>query len=186
MRALTVRIHGTGRGELLSARRIAKAAGLVEHRLVSVPELREAADISKGPLAGGRVPPTYIPMKNSVFYALAGAYADEVGAEAIIGGHNRDDAEVFVDAGDRFFAALERALRGGSPRLSRLRVERPLRRLSKAEVVQLAARIGVPLELTWSCHGTGTAPCWRCAGCLGRRAAFRSAGVADPLEPNKG
>jgi 7-cyano-7-deazaguanine synthase len=180
-----VRVRGTAKGELQAARRIAKRAGVAEHRFVSIPELREAGDIQKGPLSGGAVPPTYIPMKNAVFYGLAAAYADETGAGTIVGGHNRDDKGVFSDASDGFFARLEGALQAGSPRLARLRIERPLRLLSKPEVVKLAVKVGAPLGLTWSCHGGGASACGTCAGCLGRKTAFEKAGLLDPLNRKK-
>ena len=158
---------------------------MAEHRLVRVPDLREAGDILDGPLSGGRVPPTYIPMKNAIFYGLAAAYADETGAEAIIGGHNKDDKRVFEDASDRFFASLESAFRVSTPRLAKVEIRRPLKRFTKPEVVLLAAKLGVPLDLTWSCHAGGATPCRRCEGCLGRAAAFNEAGVVDPLSLKK-
>lgn len=178
-------IHGTATGELQAARRIASRAGVVEHRVVRVPDLREAADIKDGPLSGGRVPATYIPMKNAIFYGLAGAFADETGAEAIIGGHNKDDKRIFEDAGDRFFASLQSAFQESSPRLAKVRIVRPLKLYTKPEVVVLAAKLGVPLELTWSCHMGGARPCWRCEGCRGRVSSFKAAGVTDPLALKK-
>jgi len=178
---MTVQIHGTARGELLAAKRIAKKAGVVEHRLVRLQELMEAADIAEGPLSGGVVPPTYIPMKNAVFYSLAAAYAEETGSRVIIGGHNQDDKGIFKDTSDRFFASLESAFREGSPRLRGVKIDRPLRNKTKVQVVRLAAKIKVPLALTWSCHRDGERQCGRCEGCLTRARVFEEAGIADPL-----
>lgn len=122
-------------------------------------------------------------MRNSVFYSFAASYAEETGASRLVGGHNRDDAGVFRDVSTPFFDALQAAFREGSPilRRNRLRISRPLARAKKHEVVRRAARIGVPLELTWSCHRDGDEHCWECPGCLSRREAFMKAGVPDPL-----
>lgn len=122
-------------------------------------------------------------MKNAVYYSLAAAYAEEKGAGCIIGGHNADDRRLFDDTSEEFFASLQRTISASSPRLRRrgLRILRPLKDKSKSEVVALAASIGVPLELTWSCHRAGGEHCWKCDGCRRRVEAFKAAGVQDPL-----
>ncbi len=181
-------IHGTAGAELRAARSLGERVGLLEHRFVKVPDLREAWDIrGSRELSKGSVPPTYIPMKNAVFYSLAAAFAEEKGSDCLIGGHNADDRRVFDDVSEEFFANLKKTLTSASPRLRRrgLRILRPLSGLSKPEVVALAKEIGVPLELTWSCHRSGSTHCWRCDGCGGRTRAFAAAGVEDPLNSKK-
>jgi 7-cyano-7-deazaguanine synthase len=171
-------------GELRAARRLGKRAGLAEHRFVSMPQLRELSDMEpRGKLSG--LPRTYIPMKNATYYSLAAAYAEETGSSYLVGGHNSDDQKLFEDTSDEFFEHLQRAFRAGSARLRerRLSIWRPLKRMTKAEVVSMAYKLRVPLEMTWSCHMEGTEHCWRCDGCLGRIRSFAEAGVADPLMP---
>lgn len=165
---------------------MARRLGVEEHRLVRLPDLREAADIPGARF--GRLPPTYIPLRNSVFYSFAASYAEEVRASAIVGGHNKDDANVFSDVSPEFFGSLEKAFRDGSQilRRARLRILRPLRQMTKPQVIRLAASKGVPLELTWSCHRDGERHCWRCAGCTSRSNAFERAGLKDPLSSGRG
>jgi 7-cyano-7-deazaguanine synthase len=179
--ALTFEYHGIARRELKSARAVARTAGVSEHRVVRLPDLKEAADI-RGK-AFEELPPTYIPMRNPIFYSFAASYAEEAGASAIVGGHNRDDAAVFEDVSDVFFGHLQRAVLAGSRRLRerRLQILRPLSRMSKVDVLKLARSKGVPLDLTWSCHRDGEDHCWRCPGCVSRRGAFLKAGIEDPL-----
>ena len=83
-----------------------------------------------------------------------------------------------------FFGKLQAALWAASPRLARKRTRllRPLRQLSKPEVIRRAVTLGVPLAMTWSCHRDGARHCWRCAGCASRTEAFERAGVPDPLK----
>jgi 7-cyano-7-deazaguanine synthase len=181
LRALTFEFHGVARRELDAAKEVAQAADIDEHRLVRLPDLREADEIGGTNFAD--VPPTYIPMRNGVFYALAASYAEEVGAELIIGGHIKDDVRTFRDAAPVFFEALGRAFRLGSPilRKRKTRIILPLSGKTKVQVVKLASSLGVPLELTWSCHREGRDHCWSCEGCRTRRVAFDKAGVLDPL-----
>lgn len=133
------------------------------------------------------VPSTYIPMKNAVFYSLAAAFAEEKGARRIIGGHNAEDKILFEDTSEEFFDSLEKTFSAASPRLREngLEILRPLKDMGKAEVVALAKEVGVPLELTWSCHRAGTKHCWRCEGCERRAEAFEAAGFEDPLISKK-
>lgn len=169
-------------GEVEAARAIARGGGVQEHRFFPIPELAEVGDMeSPGGLSG--LPRSYIPMKNAIYYSVAAAYAEEVGASRIVGGHNRDDSLVFEDTSERFFRNLQSTLRSGSRRLraQRLVIWRPLSRIDKTSVISMAARLGVPFELTWSCHEVGREHCGRCPGCRQRRKAFREAGIRDPL-----
>lgn len=178
--ALTISFKGMAAAELRAARAVARRAG-VGQTVFRMPDLREAGDIPGARFPG--MPPTYIPFRNSIFYAVAAGLAEEVSAEFLVGGHNRDDLRIFADTGEAFFAKLQDALGAAqsSPGGGRLEIVRPLAELSKAEVVMLASRMGVPLHLTWSCHRDGRKHCWRCPGCYARRAAFEGAGVEDPL-----
>ena len=182
MRALTFEFNGIARSELKAARMIGEATRVLEHRFVRLPDLKEAGDIEGFDLRG--LPRSYIPMRNAIFYSFAGSMAEETGAGAIVGGHNQDDGRVFDDVSEAFFAAIENSMRMGSPllRRNRLKIERPLRLKTKAQVVSLARDLAVPLEMTWSCHRDGREHCWDCDGCASRAAAFTGAGVPDPLK----
>jgi 7-cyano-7-deazaguanine synthase len=181
VRALTFAYEGIAERELKAADDLAKAARITERRLVRLPDLKEASEIGVQKFPG--YPSTYIPMRNSIFYSFAASYAEEVRADFLVGGHNKDDLAVFRDAGPRFFAGLERSFRAGSKILTarKTRILRPLAGKTKAQVVGLASRIDVPFDLTWSCHRDGKDHCWECAGCAMRTEAFNEAGVEDPL-----
>jgi 7-cyano-7-deazaguanine synthase len=167
---------------------MARRVGIAEHRLMRIPELREAGDIQgSSVLSRKAVPPTYVPMKNAIYYSLAAAFAEEKGSDRIIGGQNRDDRKVFEDTSEEFFVSMQKAILASSPRLRGrgLKIVRPLKDMTKPEVVRMAAGMGVPLELTWSCHRAGSEHCWRCDGCRRRMEAFEAAGVQDPLRSKK-
>ena len=181
VRALTFEFAGIAASEVKAAKEVALVAGVVEHRLVRLPDLKEAQDIKRGRFEG--LPPTYIPMRNGIFYFLAASYAEEVHAAVVAGGHNKDDRRVFRDVSPKFFSAIQKGFWSGSAILEAegTRIVRPLERMTKAEVVRKAVEIGVPLHLTWSCHRDGPSHCWECQGCQGRIASFTEAGVPDPL-----
>lgn len=60
-------------------------------------------------------------------------------------------------------------------------LERPLLTYTKPEVVKLARRMAIDIDMTWSCYRpvfkvTGTFPCGRCDACVLRAAALNGAG----------
>jgi 7-cyano-7-deazaguanine synthase len=171
-------------GEMKAARAISRAAN-VDRRIIRIPDLKEAGDIRGSRFPG--LPPTYIPMRNAVFYSFAASYAEEVRADFIVGGHNKDDLRVFRDVAPEFFANLQRAFWSGSRILTsrKTKILRPLASKTKPEVIRMAVSLGVPLGLTWSCHRGGAKHCWHCDGCGGRSRSFERAGVLDPLKSGR-
>lgn len=183
------------RGELARARRIARALGAEDHRVVrvdlsafggsaltdptiAVPKGRSAARMAR------EIPVTYVPARNTVMLALALAHAETLGAEDVFLGVNAIDYSGYPDCRPAFLRAFERLARvatkagvSGRP----LRIHAPLLRLSKAGIVRLGTRLGVPYGLTQSCYDPvrGLA-CGRCDACVLRRKGFEEAGVADP------
>jgi 7-cyano-7-deazaguanine synthase len=130
------------------------------------------------------VPVTYVPARNTVLLALALANAETIGAEDVFIGVNAVDYSGYPDCRPAFVRSFERlarvATRAGVEGRA-LRVRAPLLRRSKAGIVRLGTRLGVPYRLTLSCYAPerGRA-CGRCDACELRRAGFAEAGVPDP------
>lgn len=181
--------------ELQSARAVAKALQAREHKVVEaplaafggsaltdrrvrVPRARSLKQIGRG------IPVTYVPARNTVLLALAAAYAEARGARAIYIGANAIDYSGYPDCRPEFLRAFERALaRGTKAGLEgrAIRIRAPLVRKSKAQIVRLALRLKVPVELTWSCYLGGALACGTCDSCLLRLRGFREAGTTDPV-----
>jgi 7-cyano-7-deazaguanine synthase len=193
--ALSVDYGQRHRGELARARRIARALGAASHRVVGVDLSAfggsaltdRAIAVPKG--RSGRamaasIPVTYVPARNTVLLSLALADAETLGAEDVYIGVNAIDYSGYPDCRPAFLRAFERLARvatkagvEGRP----LRIRAPLLRLSKAEIIRLGTRLGVPYRMTTSCYDPvrGRA-CGRCDACALRRKGFAEAGVPDP------
>ncbi|TXH54674.1 MAG: 7-cyano-7-deazaguanine synthase, partial [Desulfurellales bacterium] len=52
---------------------------------------------------------------------------------------------------------------------------------TKADIVALGVKLGVPYEKTWTCYNGGDVHCGRCATCVERLEAFDLAGAVDPV-----
>jgi len=62
-----------------------------------------------------------------------------------------------------------------------IKIETPLLKLSKKEIVELGTRLRAPLELTTSCYRGGEAACGTCDSCLLRLKGFAEAHLMDPI-----
>jgi 7-cyano-7-deazaguanine synthase len=193
--ALSVNYGQRHRTELDRARRVARALGAADHRVVrvdlsafggsaltdagvAVPKDRPARAMASG------IPVTYVPARNTVLLALALAHAETLGASDIYVGVNAIDYSGYPDCRPAFIRAFERLARvatkagvEGRP----LHVRAPLLRLTKAGIIRLGTSLGVPYRMTLSCYDPvrGRA-CGRCDACELRRKGFAEAGVPDP------
>lgn len=127
------------------------------------------------------LPSTYVPFRNGVFLSIAAALAEKERCDAIFIGVVQEDSSGYPDCGAEFIGAFERALDLGTSRDFHPRIKTPLVHLSKAQIVSLALKIGVPLEFTWSCYEREDAACGLCDSCLLRLKGFAGAGAKDKI-----
>lgn len=195
--ALTVDYGQRHRVELEAARRVARAMGVADHRVVAV-DLRAVGGsalttdmaVPAGRSAGHRsdaddIPQTYVPARNTLLLSLALGLAESVGAGDIFIGVNALDYSGYPDCRPLFIEAFQALARvatraGVEGRAPRIRA--PLLELGKAEIAAEAARLGVDLSLTHTCYDPDSLgrACGRCEACLLRAKGFAEAGLQDP------
>ena len=191
--ALTIRYGQTHAREIDAARHVAAALGVVRHLELEVPlsAIGGSALVGDGAipkdrsLTAGDIPSTYVPARNTVFLSLAMAWAEVLGAEAIVIGVNALDYSGYPDCRPEYLRAFERlaslatkaGVEGGS-----LKILAPLLELTKAGIIRRGLALGVDYGLTLSCYDPGPdgTPCGHCDSCLIRGKGFSDAGVADP------
>ena len=181
------------RAELGAAQRVATELGAVAHRVVTLDltvfggsALTDAhIAVPTGGVQAGGIPVTYVPARNTIFLALALAYAETTGAAHLFFGANAVDYSGYPDCRPEFMQAFE-ALANLATKAAvegrRLTLHTPLIDMSKAQIVAEGARLGVDYALTVSCYqatADGLA-CKRCDACRLRSAGFAAAGIADP------
>jgi 7-cyano-7-deazaguanine synthase len=126
--------------------------------------------------------PTYVPFRNGVLISQAVAFALSQGASHVYYGAHAEDARNFAypDCTPEFNGALSAAVYVGT--YHQVRLVTPLQNLSKAGVVALGSKLGIPFSLTYSCYQGRDLHCGTCPTCLGRKAAFDSNYIIDPTE----
>lgn len=192
--ALTIRYGQRHAREIESARRVARALGVARHVELDIDlaafggsALTSSIEVPKDrPLDEPGIPSTYVPARNTVLLSLALAWAEVVGATDIVIGVNALDYSGYPDCRPEFVEAFERlaalATRGGVEGRP-VRIQAPLLRLSKAEIIRRGLGLGLDYGLTHSCYDPlpDGRPCGHCDSCVLRARGFRDAGGIDPL-----
>ncbi len=141
----------------------------------------KSIDVPTGGIEPG-VPITYVPFRNGIFLSIATAIAEKERAEAIYIGVVEEDSSGYPDCTEQFMKSMELSINLGTKDDTLIVIERPLVRLSKADIVKEALRLGVKLEHTWSCYKEEGIACGVCDSCRLRLAGFERAGENDPIK----
>ena len=184
------------RRELVAAKTIATAVGVIAHQVVSfdlslwggsaltdsqiaLPQDRELSAMSES------IPVTYVPARNTIFLSFALAYAEAISASRVYIGVNALDYSGYPDCRGDYIDAMRTVFRLGTKQGREgdpIEIITPLIDLKKTEIIQLGNRLGVPWQKTWSCYSGDEVPCGTCDSCLLRLAAFAELGLVDPAQ----
>lgn len=180
-----------------AARRVARALGVARHveqtldlrafggsaltADIEVPKDRDERAMASG------IPITYVPARNTVFLALALAWAETLGAFDLFLGVNCIDYSGYPDCRPEYLRAFEAlanlATKAGVEGAGRFVIHAPLITLSKDQIIRRGMDLGVDFGLTHSCYDPtpeGLA-CGRCDSCTLRLEAFARLGRTDPV-----
>jgi len=194
--ALTVDYGQRHLRELESAKGVAGALGVKDHRIlrvdltgfggsaltdanIKVPKTRPSENM------GADIPATYVPARNTIFLSLGLAWAEALGADAVFIGAHSVDYSGYPDCRPEFLEAFRQVSALGTRRGFEGRpitIEAPLIRMGKREIIERGRELKVPFELTWSCYLGGKKACGKCESCTIRLKAFAEAGLEDPIE----
>lgn len=165
-----------------------KGSSLLDKKIT----IQKPANQQTGKLAN--IPSTYVPGRNIIFLSFALSFAEAIKAKAIFIGAHAQDYSGYPDCRPEFYRAFIKVAEKGTKagvEGKNLKIITPLIRKSKAQIINLGKKLGVPFELTWSCYRGGRKPCGRCDSCYFRAKGFKEAGIPDPFfrdvfRPNRG
>jgi 7-cyano-7-deazaguanine synthase len=194
LNALTLAYGQRHDREIESARAVAAALGAVRHHVLPIDlrgfggsSLTSNEDVPRDrDLDEPGIPSTYVPARNTIFLALALAWAEALEARDIFIGVNALDYSGYPDCRPEFIQAFESlatlATRAGVEGW-RFSVHAPLIAMSKAEIIRRGTALGLDYGLTHSCYDPGPdgRPCAHCDSCALRARGFAEAGLVDPL-----
>lgn len=201
--ALTFRYGQRHALEIEAARKVAESIGVVEHRTIDIDLAafggsaltdwaidvpKDRADLSDS----DRIPPTYVPARNTIFLSYALAWAEVLGAFDIFIGVNSTDYSGYPDCRAEFIAAFEAtanlATAAAVEGKGRYRMHTPIIEMTKAQIILAGTDLGVDYSLTHSCYDPDARgrSCRQCDSCRLRLKGFAEAGLKDPVEYQEG
>ncbi|WP_235018384.1 7-cyano-7-deazaguanine synthase QueC [Thermomonospora echinospora] len=125
---------------------------------------------------------TVVPNRNALLLDLAVGLAISAKADAVAFGAHAGDQPIYPDCRPAFVDAYTRmaAVANEGFLTVGFKVVAPFLTWTKADIVRVAAALGVPFGDTWSCYRGDTWHCGRCGTCAERKKAFARAGLVDP------
>ena len=123
----------------------------------------------------------YVPNRNAILETQAIAYAEYLKAGVVCVGSTGED-NICPDNSPKFINTMQQLINEGTLLKPAIQIVAPLILTDKRGVVAEGIRLGVPFELTWSCHNRTNLACGSCSNCKSRLEAFRLNGVKDPIK----
>lgn len=188
------------RRELESAEKVAKFFGVRDHLVLKIDlrpiggsALTDDIDVPKDRIEGNSsedIPSTYVPARNIIFLSVAAAYAESISAFHIFAGMNCIDYSGYPDCRPEFVESFEKAINKGTKTGAeggQIKINTPLIKLTKSEIIELGTKLGVDYSLTWSCYDPVSEAdqvyaCGACDSCRLRLKGFAEAKTDDPIE----
>ena len=188
--------------ELAAAKHIGKKMGVVRHEVVHLDLTRfggsaltdSSIAVPTTPGKDHEIPITYVPARNTILLSLALGWAESLGGLDIFYGANAVDYSGYPDCRPEYVESFERmanlATKAGVEAINndnRFRVHAPIIGMSKSEIIELGATLGVDYSQTVSCYQANDLgeACGECESCRLRQIGFKAAGVADPTRYRK-
>lgn len=119
----------------------------------------------------------WVPARNTVFTSIAASFAESIGAEIIIVGWDKEEANTFPDNSKEYMEKFNELFEIGSP--IDIKIEAPAIDLDKDEIVKLGHEVNAPMELSYSCYKGSDKHCGVCESCMRRKRGFKKAGIDD-------
>lgn len=119
----------------------------------------------------------WVPARNTVFTSIAASFAESIGAEIIIVGWDKEEANTFPDNSKEYMEKFNELFEIGSP--IDIKIEAPVIDLDKDEIVKLGYEVNAPMELSYSCYKGSDKHCGVCESCMRRKRGFKKAGIDD-------
>lgn len=106
----------------------------------------------------------WVPNRNGIFINIAAGFAEGLGADEIVVGFNKEEAQTFPDNSQVYLDKVNESLSYST--LKKVKVSSFTTDYNKSDIVSLARDMSVVFEYIWSCYQGGEQPCETCESCL--------------------
>ena len=177
--------------EISSAKKIAESQG-VKHQIVELPFFKiwggsSLTDLSQDIPVGSDVSiddaivsartakSVWVPNRNGVFLNVAAGFAENLAADWIVPGFNKEEAATFPDNSQDFLEQTTRALFFSTQ--NHVGVKCFTTDFDKTQIVKRALELEVDLRQIWPCYLNNSTWCGECESCQRSKRALQANGL---------
>ena len=191
--ALTINYGQKHSTEIEKAKLIANHFQVIEHKIIEI-DLTvfggsaltdKSIEIPEKESQG--IPVTYVPARNTIFFSLALAWGEVIGANSIYSGVNAIDYSGYPDCRPEYIEAMQglvnlatkATIEGDS-----IAIEAPLLNMNKIDIIKKGIENDVDFSKTVSCYQLTkqSKSCGVCDSCRIRLKAFEELNLIDQIE----
>lgn len=118
----------------------------------------------------------WVPNRNGIFLNIAGAYAEGLGADFVVAGFNKEEAQTFPDNSQEFLDATDQAFSFSTN--NKVKTTCWTIDKDKEEMVRMGQELGLDFRQLWPCYEGGDKWCGQCESCLRFQRALRAVGLS--------
>lgn len=126
------------------------------------------------------IPSSYVPFRNSIILSLAVSWAEVIKATTLMIGANFEDSPGYPDCRPAYYEAFNKVVDLGTKDAG-IKIETPVLRLKKSQIVARGVQLNAPFGLSWSCYARTDRACGVCDSCALRLRGFKENGMVDPI-----
>lgn len=139
--------------------------------------LQGADAIPEGDYDDSNMRSTVVPFRNGIMLAAAAGVAESNRLTRIMIANHAGDHAIYPDCRPGFIRAMSQAITEGT--YDDIMLYAPYTLLTKAQIAERGARLGIDYSTTYSCYKGGAVHCGVCGTCRERREALAAAGIHD-------
>ena len=191
--ALTINYGQKHSTEIEKAKLIANHFQVIEHKIIEI-DLTvfggsaltdKSIDIPENESQG--IPVTYVPARNTIFFSLALAWAEVIGANSIYSGVNAIDYSGYPDCRPEYLEAMQELVNLATKATvegNSIAIEAPLLSMNKMDIIKKGIENDVDFSKTVSCYQLTrqSKSCGVCDSCRIRLKAFKGLNLIDRIE----
>ena len=191
--ALTINYGQKHSTEIEKAKLIANHFQVIEHKIIEI-DLTvfggsaltdKSIDIPENESQG--IPVTYVPARNTIFFSMALAWAEVIGANSIYSGVNAIDYSGYPDCRPEYVEAMQELVNLATKATvegDSIAIEAPLLNMNKIDIIKKGIENDVDFSKTVSCYQLTkqSKSCGVCDSCRIRLKAFEELNLIDQIE----
>lgn len=171
--------------ELENSKKLADYYGVKEHKIIDMKWLGDLGNsgITDKNIHFGNVSDDfiYVPYRNTCIISACIAWAEVLGADAIMTG-SEAGPWICPDNSPEYYKAFNDLVSISTKLNKNVKIIAPLNYSDKMGNIKKGYELNVPFEYTWTCVARGDKPCGECQPCRNRLEAFELLGAKDPAE----